>query len=90
MDPNLSSWYTGRDIACVLGTSSSASFAFKIIGIVIQVQQPQSPPDYNYKPNDYLILSIVMTVACTVFSPLALFLTIPAFMCSLKVTLYTP
>ena len=65
------------------------SCALKIIDVFIQMQPPQSPPDYNYKPNDYLILSIVMTVACTVFSPLALFLTLPAIMCALRVRLYT-
>ena len=69
----------------ILGTLVP-SCALKIIGVFIQVQQPQSPPDYNYKPNDYLVFSVVMTVACTVFSPLALSLTLPAVMCALNVS----
>jgi len=42
-------------------------------------------PNYDYKPNDYLPLSIAIAAIFGVFSPLTLVLTIPAVLLSLKV-----
>ena len=42
-------------------------------------------PKFNYKPNDYFILSMVTAVICGIFSPISLVCSLPALLFSSKV-----
>ena len=44
------------------------------------------PPKYVYTPNDFLTLSVITAILCGIFSPLTLFMSIPAVIISLKVS----
>lgn len=52
---------------------------------IMKQQPPKEPSVYEYKPSSYLSLSIFTLIACGVFSPLTLTLSIPALLLSIKV-----
>ena len=58
-----------------------------IILCPFSLKVPQAP-DFNYKPSDYMILSIVIAVLFGILSPLTLFLTIPAVLFARKVRFF--
>lgn len=51
---------------------------------IMKQQPPKEPSVYEYKPSSYLSLSIFTLIACGVFSPLTLTLSIPALLLSIK------
>ena len=46
------------------------------------------PPNYEYIPHDFIVLSLLTAILCGIFSPLSLVLTIPAVILSHKVCMY--
>ena len=52
---------------------------------IMKQQPPKEPSVYEYKPSSYLSLSIFTLIACGIFSPLTLTLSIPALLLSIKV-----
>ncbi len=52
----------------------------------MQASSPRNPPNFNYEPNDYFVLTIVVAIICGIFSIGSLFCTIPAVMLSVKVS----
>ena len=45
------------------------------------------PPKYEYKPNDFMYLSLVTAILCGIFSPLTLAISIPAVFFSHQVSM---
>ena len=46
------------------------------------------PPNYEYTPNDFMILSLVTVIVCGIFSPLTLLLSLPALFFSQQVSVH--
>ena len=44
------------------------------------------PPNYEYTPNDFMVLSLVTVIICGIFSPLSLVLSLPALFFSQQVS----
>ena len=44
------------------------------------------PPNYEYTPNDFMVLSLVTVILCGIFSPLSLVLSMPALFYSQQVS----
>ncbi len=67
------------------------NFLHKIIAIYwlyFPMQSPgriYQPADFNYKPNNYLALTVTLAIICGIFSVGSLFCTVPAIILSVKV-----
>ena len=46
------------------------------------------PPNYEYTPNDFMVLSLVTVIVCGIFSPLTLLLSLPALFFSQQVSVW--
>jgi hypothetical protein len=46
------------------------------------------PPNYEYTPNDFMVLSLVTVILCGIFSPLSLVLSLPALFFSQQVSVH--
>ena len=78
--------------ACVYSLSNKSTILFNILPYnwYYTHSLTQNPgyfnqPNFNYTPNSFLILSIIMGILCGLFSPATLTCTIPAIFFSLKV-----
>ena len=46
------------------------------------------PPNYEYTPNDFMVLSLFTVILCGIFSPLSLVLSLPALFFSQQVSMH--
>ena len=46
------------------------------------------PANYEYTPNDFMVLSLITIIVCGIFSPLSLVLSLPALFFSQQVSVH--
>ena len=46
------------------------------------------PPNYEYTPNDFMVLSLITVIVCGVLSPLTLLLSLPALFIAQQVSMH--